>query len=67
MMSAVEGCPGPSIGGSLYVIGHRAPPGAAALTTPLSPTGPELVGTVARAALETKADAWVKPPLVLRL
>jgi len=67
MMSAVDSCTDPSIGDSLYVIEHRAVPGPAALTTTLSPTAAELVGTVAPAILTTAADAWVKPPLVLRL
>ena len=66
MMSAVD-CSDPSIGDSPYVIEHRAVPGAAALTTTLSPTAPELVGTVARAVLAKAADVWMTPPLVLRL
>jgi hypothetical protein len=67
MMFASDSCNNPSISDSPFVIEHRAVPGAAVLTTTLSPTTPEWVGTDAPAVLAGVADAWLKPPLVLRL
>ena len=67
MMSPSDSCNGPSTGDSPFVIEHRAVPGAAALTTALSPTTLELVRTDAPAVLAGAADAWLKPPPVLRL
>jgi hypothetical protein len=64
MISTAHSCSDPSISGSQYVIEHRAMAGPAAS---LSPTAPEVVGAVARAVLRRAVDAWVKPPLVLRL
>jgi hypothetical protein len=67
MMLASDSCNDPSISGSPFVIEHRAVPGAAVLTTTLSLTTPELLRTGAPAVLAGVADAWLKPPLVLRL
>ena len=67
MMAAGSACTGPSISNSLYLIEHRAAPGAAVLTTTLPPAAPELAGTDAPAIFTTAADARPKAPLVLRL
>jgi hypothetical protein len=67
MMSASDSCNDPSISDSPFVIQHRALPGAAVLTTTSSPTTLELVRTDAPAVLAGAVDAWLKPPLVLRL
>ena len=67
MMSASGSCNDPSISDGPFVIEHRAVPGAAVLATTLLPTTPELVRTDAPAVLARAADAWLTPPLVLRL
>jgi hypothetical protein len=67
MMSAGVSCNDPSISDSPFVIEHRAVPGAAVLTTTLSPTVPELVRAAAPVFLPEAAEGWLKPPLVLRL
>lgn len=67
MMSASDRCNDPSISDSPFVIEHRVVSGAAALTTSLLPTTPELVRTAAPAVLARAADARLTPPLVLRL
>ena len=67
MISASGRCNDLSISDSPFVIEHRAVPGAAVLTTTSSPTTLELVRTDAPAFLPGAADAWLKPPLVLRL
>ena len=66
-MSASDSCNVPSISDRPFVIEHRAVPGAAVLTTTLSPTTPELVRADALAVHGRAADAWLTPPLVLRL
>ena len=66
-MSANDSCNEPSIGDSPFVIEHRPVSGAAVLTTSLLPTTPGLVRTAALAVLARAVDAWLKPPLVLRL
>ena len=67
MMSASDSCNGPSISDSPFVIEHRAVTGAAVLTTALLPTALEQVRADAPAVLAMAADAWLKPPPVLRL
>jgi len=67
MMTARDSCNDPSIANSPFVVEHRAVPGATVLTTTLLPTTPELVRADAPAVLARAADAWLKPPLVLRL
>ena len=67
MMSASHSCNDPSISDSPFVIEHRAVPGATVLTTTLLPATPELVRADAPALLAQAAEAWLKPPLVLRL
>ena len=67
MVFASDSCNDPSISDSPFVIEHRAVPGAAVLTTTSSPTTLELVRTDAPAVPAEGADAWLKPPLVLRL
>jgi hypothetical protein len=66
-ISANDTCHGPSINGSPFVTEHRAVPGAAVLATSLLPTTPGLVRTDAPAVHARAAEAWLKPPLVLRL
>lgn len=67
MLSAGPHCSDPSISESPYLIEHRALPGPAVLTTTSSLMAPALVRTDAPAVFLRAADAWLKPPLVLRL
>jgi hypothetical protein len=67
MMTASESCHDPSIANSPFVVEHRAVSGATVLTTTLLPATPELVRADAPAGLARAADAWLQPPLVLRL
>jgi hypothetical protein len=67
MMFAGDSCNDPSISDSPFVVEPRAVPGAAVLTTTLLPTALELVRAAAPAVLARAADAWLEPPLVLRL
>ncbi len=67
MMSASDSCNDPSISDRPFVIEHRAVPGAAVLTTPLLPITAGMVRAGAPAVRASAADAWLQPPLVLRL
>jgi hypothetical protein len=67
MVSAGADCSDPSLSESPYVIEYRALPGAAVLTQTLSLTAPALVRTGAPAVFPAAADAWLKPPVVLRI
>lgn len=66
MMSASDGCRDPCVA-TPYVIEHRAFPDAAVPTTTSLPTTLEGVDRGAPPVLARAADAWLKPPLVLRL
>lgn len=66
MVSASDSCNDPSISDSPFVINHRAVPGAAVLATTLLSATPRLVRADAPAVLGA-ADAWLKPPPVLRI
>jgi hypothetical protein len=67
MMSASNSCNDLSISDSPYVIEHRAVPGAAVLTTASLPAMPDVARTDAPAVPVRAADAWLQPPLVLRI
>jgi hypothetical protein len=67
VMFPSDSCNDPSISDSPFVITHRAVPGAAVLAATWLSTTPGLVRADAPAVPARSADAWLKPPLVLRI
>ena len=67
MVAAGSDCREPSISESPYLVEHRALPGPAVLITTPSLTTPAPIGTDEPAVFLRASDAWLKPPLVLRI
>jgi hypothetical protein len=67
MMAAGSECSDPSISERAYLSEHRALTGAIVLTTASCVLATTQARTTAPAVLADAADAWRKPPLVLRI